>query len=138
MRNILIIILLITSWPALANDKPAVNKPVIDKQYCRYLAVYQPKVDGNAEYKPGVDVHGKPVVEADLTPSVVTPPEEYSFPITIDVAKYMGVNVPVGTMAEAPIGMIKIKKDGEVTFNGKPLAGEAESALKALCTEPSK
>src|SRR4051812_28656552 len=39
--------------------------PAISDKDCQYLIAYQPKADGDAEYKPGVDAAGKPVLEAD-------------------------------------------------------------------------
>ncbi|MBI3440425.1 MAG: hypothetical protein HY052_01240 [Proteobacteria bacterium] len=105
---------------------------LISAEDCQYLTAYQPKVDGDAGYKPGVDAHGKPVMEADITPAVIQPPEKTRFDLTVDLAKYMGIAVPAGFEGKANMGTITVER-GQVKFNGKPLEGDAEAALKALC-----
>lgn len=107
---------------------------VVSAQDCLSLAVPAPAVA--AEYQPGVDVHGKPVMEADLTPSSVKPPDKYSFDLTVDIARHIGLTVPAGMAGEAKIGAITIE-NGQVKFNGSPMEGDAEAALKALCTRQS-
>jgi len=124
--------LLFASQASMAQDASA---PVVSAKNCQALVAYHPKVDGSVEYNPGADVHGKPVMEADLTPPVVLPPEKISFDLTIDLAKYMGLTTPAGTMGEARMGTITVEK-GQVKFNGKPLEGDAEAALRALCADP--
>lgn len=119
--------------PEKKEKKEKSETPLVSKKECDALVAYQPKVDGNVEYKPGVDAHGKPVMEADITPSVIQPPEKISFDLNIDLAKYIGMTVPAGTMGEAKMGTITIEK-GQVQFNGKPLEGDAEAALRALCS----
>lgn len=99
---------------------------------CQKLVDYQPSAD--VDYKPGVDVNGKPVAPADLATSAtaIKPPEKISFPLKIDVAKYIGLTVPAGVQGKTVIGTIAVE-NGQVTFNGKPLEGDATAALKALC-----
>ncbi len=118
---------------AMAQKPPAKKLPDLDVKDCQYLTVYQPNVDGSADYKPGVDAHGKPVVEADVAGPQITLPDKYSFNVTVDVAEYMGVAVPSGLEEKAVIGEVTVDKDGHVTFNGKPLESDAEASLRALC-----
>jgi hypothetical protein len=106
---------------------------LIDAETCKYLAVYKPAPD--VDYKPGVDVHGHPVVEADITPPAVKMPENFSFDVNVDVAQAAGLPLPAGTQALAKVGTITYEK-GELKFNGKPLNGEEEAHLKALCNPP--
>lgn len=105
---------------------------LIDKKACQYLVAHEPA--GDVAYRPGVDVHGKPVVEADIAPPVVTVPEDFSFDVTVDVARAAGLPVPPGTEMAMKAGTVTYK-DGRFRFNGKPLEGEAEANLRALCTE---
>lgn len=102
----------------------------IPEKECQYLTAYQPAP--GVEYQPGVDVHGKPVMEADVTPSVIKPPEKYSFDITVEVARYMGLSVPDGVFGEMKVGTITVDK-GQMLFNGNPVEGDAEAALKTIC-----
>lgn len=104
--------------------------PLIDDSACQYLIEYQQPDD--VEYKAGVDVHGKPVVEADINPSVVTMPEKFSFDVTIDMAQYLGIAAPVGTEMSGKIGTITVEK-GKILFNDKPLEGDAVASLQSLC-----
>ncbi|HEX2753183.1 MAG TPA: hypothetical protein VHP34_08830, partial [Alphaproteobacteria bacterium] len=55
---------------------------MIDHAACRALVRHQPADD--VTYKPGVDVHGKPVVEADINAAPITIPETVRFNITVD------------------------------------------------------
>ena len=104
--------------------------PLIDDSACQYLIEYQQPDD--VEYKSGVDVHGKPVVEADINPSPVTMPEKFSFDVTIDMAQYLGIAAPVGTEMQGKIGTITVEK-GKILFNDKPLEGDAVASLQSLC-----
>ena len=119
------------SSPAWAEDKPV----LLDEETCKHFVTYKPKIDdnGNVKYRAGVNVNGDPVIEADLTPStIISSEEEYSFPLTIDMAKHIGMNVPAGIMGEARLGSVTVK-NGEVKFNGQPIESKAETALKELC-----
>ena len=100
-------------------------------EFCGAAVLHQPADD--VAYKSGVDVKGKPVVEADLNPSPVKAPEKISFDITVDVAEYIGLAVPAGVEGQAKIGTVVLQQDGSLTFDGKPMEGEAEAALRALC-----
>jgi hypothetical protein len=139
MKKTFLILICLMLVPVMVSAKVAqknkIAKPVpgpelvIAEKECQYLS-YQPSA--GTEYQPGVDVHDKPVMEADITPPVVVPPEKYSFDITVDVAKYMGLDTPAGLLGEAKVGTITVEK-GQTKFNGNPLEGDAEAALKAIC-----
>ena len=103
---------------------------------CQALVRYQAAED--VEYKPGVDVRGNPVVEADINPSNIKPPETIRATISIDLAQFVGIDLPEGTEMQANMGTVEIKPDGSMTFNGKPAGGDAEAVLYALCEEGEK
>ena len=128
------------AYGAAAAEKK--SPPELDPKVCQQMVAYQPDPVNGAEYKPGVDVHGKPVVEADINPSVVGALDTVSFSLTVDMAKYIGITTPAGLLGEAVMGKIEIDKAGHVTFNGQPLEGSAEAALRQLCApkppEPAK
>lgn len=109
---------------------------MIDHAVCQALVRYVPADD--VTYQPGVDVHGKPVVEADINASNIKPPEIIRFNITVDVAEYAGIDVPAGVEMQANAGTVEIAPDGRMTFNGAPVGGDAEAALHALCKEVRK
>jgi len=69
--------LMVAASPSFAAKKKEVEKEkpelTVSQKECEYLTAYEMPAD--VEYQPGVDVHGKPVMEADITPSVIKPPE---------------------------------------------------------------
>lgn len=131
MKNYFLILLAIfctaVSFPVYAQTV------VIEDSACRALVRHQPAAD--ATYQPGVDIHGNPVVEADINENPVKVPETIRFNITVDVAKHAGLNVPAGTEMQAVMGTVEIQPDGRMTFNGEPMEGQSEAALYALCAE---
>jgi len=127
MRILFILAALFLAAPALAQTV------VLDDAACRAITAHVP--DSGVEYKPGVDVHGKPVVEADLNASPVKLPETMRFTITVDTMKYAGITVPDGVEGKAAIGEVEIGPDGRMLFNGAPMEGEAEASLRALCKD---
>ncbi len=100
---------------------------------CKLVVTHKPAAD--VEFKPGLDVHGKPMVEADLNPQLNVPVKDISIPVTVDVAKNLGLAVPEGTEANAVIGTIKLAPDGSATFNDQPLNLGPDAALIAVCAE---
>jgi hypothetical protein len=128
------------AYGAAAAEKKA--PPELDPKVCREMVTYLPEPGNDAEYKPGVDVHGKPVVEADITPNAIKAPEVYSIPLTVDLAEYIGLTAPTGIEGKEVMGEIQMDKHGNMTFNGQPLEGEAEKTLRELCApkppEPEK
>jgi hypothetical protein len=135
MKKIFIIIGCLISMSAFAADDTAKLAPVapaISDKDCAAIVDYQPSAD--VEYKPGVDANGKPVVPADLTPSVVDTPKKLSFDLNINAINQLGTLVPAGSQGLATFGKVVVDlTTGEVTWNGKPLEGDAMAALKAAC-----
>lgn len=110
-----------------------------DPALCRALPVYQPSAD--VEYKPGVDVRGKPVVSADLNAGALSSiPSKINIPLTVSLAKILNLDTTqypynqLGTGTEAQVGMITVE-DNRVTLNDKPLSGEQQSNLAVLCSK---
>ncbi len=126
IKILVILLSTVISSQSIAQD----NKPIVAPALCASLMEFN---SDEAEYKAGVDVHGKSVVEADLQSSTIELPKEYSFPITVDIAEYMGMDVPEGLIAYSRIGSVTVKTDGTVLFNDKPLDENSSTALKSLC-----
>ena len=102
---------------------------------CAMIVSHQPDNDLNVTYQPGVDVHGKPVVEADLDSAVLPAPEEVSFDLTVDMAQYLGVTTAPKPEGQIGLGRITVKRSGEVLMDGNPLESRQQAALRALCAE---
>jgi hypothetical protein len=124
--GLLATVLLLASPVALA-------APAIDADVCQWMVTYQPDAAGGADYKPGVDVEGRPVVEADINPSPAAVPSVIRFGLTADMAQQIGIDT-AGFEGAALIGQIEMDMNGHMTFNGQPMEGEAEAALRAMCS----
>lgn len=103
----------------------AAEKP----EYCRYVEKYK-QPDG-VEYQPGVDVHGKPVVPADLNSNLNGIYEGIVIPIEIDLINRYNLSAPAGAELKPVVADMTIHKDGRVDYNGHDLTEQAV----ALCTE---
>jgi hypothetical protein len=117
---------------------------------CRKLVQHVPAKD--VEYKPGVDVHGKKVVSADIDGGYNMPtltPEDITIPISVDLANRLGrsrahaqgnadpttADRPLRAYeSEIPVGTVTYG-NGEVLWNGEPLAPKDEAILAAACRE---
>ncbi len=110
---------------------------VLSNDACRNLTAYQAGADGDASYKPGVDVTGKPVVEADLGGGGVSAPETVEFDLTVDMAQYLGYSISPTPEGQIHVAKITVLPDGRVLRDGEPLEGQAQAALRALC-QPKK
>ncbi len=110
----LAVILIVTS----AAPAAAQNRAVL----CRLLPVKHDAV--GADYVPGVDVNGKPVVPADVNTPVKPFVDVVRFPVTVDLAQQLNQQLPPGTELDAPVAMIEIHKDGRVLYNGQELSEE--------------
>lgn len=114
MRALFILSLLgLLSVPAYAQN---------DLALCRLRAQHVAAAD--VTYKPGVDVHGNPVVPADLNAVPNMMPDVIKIPMNIDLAQRLG-NVPAGMDMKSEMGMAEIHRDGRVTFNGQDLTQQA-------------
>ncbi len=124
--------------PAMASQNSAQRTVTITKADCSRLARHVPSAD--TAYRPGVDVHGKPVVPADLggTPQIKLP-EEINIAITVEIQDRFGI--PANSTLfdpDAYIGNVTVKKDGSTYFNGQPLGSEEQRALAHLCQRQVK
>lgn len=106
---------------------------MLSDEACRQLTAYQPGVDGSADYKPGVDVTGKPVVEADIGGAAIPVPEAIEFQLSVDMAQYLGYYTSPQPEGYVDLGTITVLPDGQVLRNGAPMETQAETALRALC-----
>jgi len=90
-----------------------------------------PPVSG-AEYVPGVDVNGSPVVPADLSGNYTSSgfidvPKE--LPINIDLAQRYGLDLPAGIELKPEIGHISLRPNGQAFYGD----AEISAAMDKLC-----
>ncbi|MCF6215721.1 MAG: hypothetical protein L3J58_06055 [Emcibacter sp.] len=116
----------------------------ITVESCRILLEHIPADD--VSYKGGVDVRGKSVKSADLYESPdLGLKDEIIFQLILDVAKENRGSANAqkqfqeyrGLLGYLNLGQI-IVKDGNVTLDGKPLAGKSQAALYKFCAKNKK
>lgn len=104
--------------------------------FCKQLAeAYKPS--SNVEYKAGVNVHGKPVVPADLNgaaPLDMSGIYPIRIPLKLDIIERYNLDVPDGIIGEAPIAEIVVQQDGRTTYNGHDISGN----LQGYCLDGEK
>lgn len=88
-----------------------------------------------ADYKPGVDVKGKPVVSADLAPAPMAVPKSMTIPLTIDMAQSFNSVMPAGAKMEAQVGTVDIMQNGAVMINGKDVTGAADAVCSTMAKQ---
>jgi hypothetical protein len=121
MRYALIPALLLISVPAFAAE---VQLP----PECRVLPEHKAAADVN--YQPGVDVHGKAVVPADVNSNPMGMNQTIVVPLTIDLAQRLqGMNVQ-GLNLETTLGFLEFSPDGRVTYDGQDLTTQ----VHVLCS----
>jgi hypothetical protein len=105
---------------------------------CARLARHYPSDD--VTYQPGRDVHGKPVVPADLPPergggSRLILPDAVIIPIELDLFDRYGIPANKANFkGDVFIGEVVVDvASGRALFNGQPLQSEAEAELAARC-----
>jgi hypothetical protein len=126
MKRVLAVLIGV-GWPLAVSAAPPV-----DPALCRQLPVHRPAPD--VAYKPGVDVHGKAVVPADL-PRTGSATPTFEIPLSLGLARQLNLPVPssVGGLPQtAEVGRIAIA-GGQVYFNGEPMGGAAQDELVTLC-----
>ncbi len=130
MKKILFILAALTfAQPAAAAQDR--NDLGITRQDCQGIVAYHTPPGVN--YVPGVDADGNPVVPADINPSPVTLPRTYSFTLNVNAANYLGLTVPPGTQGLMPVGQVTVDQNGNATWNGQSMSGEALAQLQAYC-----
>lgn len=116
--------------PAAAED----GYLTITKADCARLARHYPAPD--VTYQPGRDVHGKPVVRADLDGgNGLVLPEAVVIPIEVDLFDRYGIPANgINYKGDIFIGEVVVDvASGRAIFNGQPLQSEAEAELAARC-----
>lgn len=127
MRLTVFLFILMMAFPAFAQEA--------EQEFCTAVAKYQ---NGGADYVPGVDVHGKPVVGADLNSGMKPMFDPVVIPIEIDIAERFGLELPEGMAMKPEIAHVKIYSDGRVEYNDTDVTKDtATICSSATVTEPA-
>lgn len=91
----------------------------------------------SANYQPGVDVHGRPVVPADYNAPMSVSTDVVKIPLTVDLARRLSHPLTAGARMESDFGNLEIRKDGSVTYNGQDLTSQANIVCGRPQVQPS-
>ena len=132
MRRTMIFVLCCT-FVALGGGPVAADGSVLEvsRKDCKRLLRHEPRAD--VEYKPGVDVRGKPVAPADVPgSSAIKLPKTINIPIGIDLEKKYGLGAGGKYTGESTIGTVSVRK-GRVYWNNEPLGDTEQARIAAAC-----
>jgi hypothetical protein len=123
------VILSVAAWTA-----PASADIAISRRDCQRLVNHEPAPD--VTYQPGVDVHGRPVVPADLGGGQqIQLPDVIYIPIEVLVQDKFGI--PANSVlydATALIGVVEVRGN-QVYFEDQPLTDPEIVALEEACRD---
>ena len=123
------VILSVAAWAA-----PASAEIAISRKDCQRLVSHEPAPD--VAYQPGVDVHGRPVVPADLGGGQqIQLPDVIYIPIEVLIQDKYGI--PANSVlydATALIGVVEVRGN-QVYFEDQPLTDPEIVALEEACRD---
>ena len=121
--------------PVIAEPAPSLTDADLEPTYglndsdCRWLTRHIP--DADVAYKPGVDVHGKRVVPADLNGTY-----DMDLPKTITASVSRRLLNHPNLRQETPFAEIEIDLEtGSILINGKGLLNDDQKRLIAYCKD---
>ena len=123
------LVLVAVAWAA-----PASAEIAISRTDCERLVRHEPAPD--VAYQPGVDVHGRPVVPADLGGSQqIQLPDVIYIPIEVLIQDKYGI--PANSVlydATALVGVVSVRGN-QVYFEDQPLTDPEIGALEEACRD---
>jgi len=119
---------------SIAWAAPASAEIAISRKDCQRLVNHEPAPD--VTYQPGVDVHGRPVVPADLGGGQqIQLPDVIYIPIEVLIQDKYGI--PANSVlydATALVGVVSVRGN-QVYFEDQPLTDPEIVALEAACRD---
>ena len=104
----------------------------ISKTDCERIVKYVANQD--VTYKPGVDVHGKPVAPADLPGSQIQLPEKIFIDLSLPFKDLLNNYNPKLKNAEVYVGTVEYDlTSGRMLYNGQELSDPAQNAIAMEC-----
>jgi hypothetical protein len=129
MRHLLLALLML---PLVSADPARADELRITRADCDRLVVHEAAPD--VAYRPGVDVHGKPVVAADLdggAPRLRL--DEITIPLTLDVLQRGGAAGRRSALeGKTSLGTL-VMRQGRAYLDGEPLVGWEQEVLVDAC-----
>lgn len=127
--------ILLAASAAGAEDKAVV---AVDPEVCRALLSEARDVP-SADYTPGVDVRGKPVVPAEGPNGAPDHglPETIVIDLDVNVAQRLGLALGAGVAPDAKLGSLTVAQ-GQVLLNGQPLHRRNRADLVRACRQAAE
>lgn len=112
--------------------------PAVCRQLLRSVATVR---NGSADYRPGLDVNGRPVTPAegaDATGAVNRLVEGVTIDLSVDLARRYGLG-GAGALygGDVPLGQATVR-NGRVYINDRPLLSDHEAAVRKACEGTTK
>lgn len=115
MKHFIFLVALFLAFPAFAQEMLPPE--------CRLLKEHRPSED--VAYQAGVDVHGNPVVPADVNAAPMgLDSQTLVVPLSVDLAKRLQNHSIQGLDMTGTLGFIEIEPGGRVLYNGQDLTGQ--------------
>jgi hypothetical protein len=125
----IVLVLVTVAWAA-----PASAEIAISRKDCQRLVNHEPAPD--VTYQPGVDVHGRPVVPADLGGGQqIQLPDVIYIPIEVLIQDKFGI--PANSVlydATALVGVVSVRGN-RVYFEDQELTDPEVAALEQACRD---
>ena len=120
-------VLMLFLWPGVG----WADELRIGRSDCKRLVVHEPAPD--VAYRPGIDVHGRPVASADLNggPQVKLP-DEIVIRLELDVMKGRSRALAGAMEGKTALGTLTLRQ-GRAYFNDEPLHGWEQEILLDAC-----
>ena len=129
---------LFSAGPALAQAgaETSVSRAV-ERMICQNLA--NQVIGEGAAYKPGVSASGKDVTPAEGDQQVKQEIHEVvAVPLTVDLARRMGIDTPEGVKLEKQLGTLRIDRKGTIRFQDDDITDKARQLCNRQTGEGNK
>lgn len=104
----------------------------VSRKDCERIVKYTP--DPDVAYKPGVDVHGKPVAPADLNGSQIQIPDRIFIDLSLPFKDLLRNYNPKLANADVYVGTVEYDiASGRLLYNGQELTDPAQNAIAKEC-----
>lgn len=120
--------------PPRPQPRPSGPVMMLNRGDCERIGtVYRPAPD--VAYKPGVDVHGRPVAPADLPNGYEDVlPDQVVIPLTVPLRRYAPQAPADVAGSDVYAGAVTVDlASGKVSLNGRPLEPDDGQALAQAC-----
>ena len=145
MWRLVLALLPVLIAPPASAEPPSV---LVGRAVCSRLVAHRPAPD--VPYRPGMDLHGRPVAPADVDRPPLELPAEIGMDVLVpwpDRAPPRNSGADAGKRPDAPplryggevyVGLVTLAPDGGLLFNGRPLSDPEQDYLAEYCRDAAR